>query len=101
MRCKRCKMECSENELVNGLCETCQEFAKNESSKKRIINKVADNLGLWKILFWLIGLLACIYLISVNLIAYGIIALVSNIFIATLLGGFAEIIQLLEDIKNK
>ena len=108
MRCKRCKMECLNEELTNGYCSTCAEsFEETENNKSysteyESSNKIATFIEIISAIFFIIGGFAIIISIPAKFgIMLGIICFLSCSFVAILLRGFAEIIQLLEDIKNK
>ena len=97
IECKKCSKEISQEEtqLYNGYCENCyKESKKGENEVANIIRGMAILIGS-------IGILcACVVLFGYNLISAIIIGAVS-IITAILIYGYAEIIQLLEDIKNK
>jgi hypothetical protein len=96
-------MECLESELVDGYCSECRENCKNNIGELQYVeNKVANRLKIWELLFFFVGILSFVILMVLNIgVIYAIVSLCSSIFFSTLLGGFAEVIQLLEDIKNK
>lgn len=101
MRCKRCKMECADNELIDGYCEVCRDIIKSEAVRsKYIVNALSKRLTIIEILFVLIGVGLTTFCFTFNII-YGIISLCISVFIVAILSSLSEIIQLLEDIKNK
>lgn len=101
MRCKRCKMECLESELVDGYCSECRENYKNDVVElHHTKNSVSEGLKVWYIIILIVGVLGTTFCFTFN-IAYAIAILCLTLFLATIINGFAEIIQLLEDIKNK
>ena len=97
MQCKKCGKECMESELTDGYCSDCVVNSNKLSNKENSLAR-AIKMSVAFIIF-----LGCLS---------GLIAVINNwvvgisIFIATLVVAFslrviAEIIQLLEDIKNK
>lgn len=110
MKCKKCKKECMESELTNGYCYSCyQESKGNIEELKTIKNDTAEKIkktsNVIKILGYigsLILLFLFIYLYNfTNGLIVGILTAFSIFITTILLDGFAEIIQLLENIKNK
>lgn len=103
MRCKRCKKECMESELTDGYCFECYSKYKNNITElKNIKNSVAEYFKKWSICCIVFGIILIIIAIIENygfLIILSIVATVA--VVTTLLRAVSEIIQLLEDIKNK
>lgn len=110
MQCKKCKKECMESELTNGYCYECYQKYKNDVIElKNIENSIATAIKKASTIIKIIGYIVTSILLFALIYTYGffigiISALIEAfiIFITTiLLDGFAEIIQLLENIKNK
>ena len=101
MKCIKCKKDCLESELENGLCYECR-------NKYRIIdnvdtvNFVAQGFKIFSIIEVFIGIiLSIILLVNDYDIIYTIICIAASIIVFAFSRAIAEIIQLLEDIKNK
>lgn len=103
MTCKKCKKECLESELKNGYCSECfKEYSGD-------INKLKINNNSVSIFFRISSIVVIILGIFLGIIAfatsYGIFISLSCVFAMFIFSVFliaiAEIIQLLEDIKNK
>ncbi len=114
MLCKiLCKQEYPNNELMNGICYDCFENKQNEAitykmskieenTNKFIENSIAKEFKIWAICIAIIGIFFAIIIgITSESFIGGIIAFSSFYVIWLLLRAIAEIIQLLEDIKNK
>lgn len=103
MECKRCKKVCMESELTNGFCSECFQKYKGDIYKlKNIKNPIANYFKKWAICAIVVGvIIAVLAIIS----SYGILTVLTTIsislIISAILRAIAEIIQLLEDIKNK
>lgn len=107
--CKECCRDISEEDLhnYNGYCKSCYIELDNKKQNSNTdntlyINNVAHNIKL-------ISVITCIISIVFGLIMWAdteeaiipIIIIVISIIVAIFIYGFGEIIQLLEDIKNK
>lgn len=103
MECKKCKKECMESELSNGFCSECiEKYGENTSKLKNISNPIADILKKWFISIIIGGLiLGIILFIYSQEIIGAFICVIVSLPIALLIRALAEIIQLLEDVKNK
>ena len=103
MECKRCKKECLESELTNGYCDECLKKCNGDYKKiKNKNNTIAFILKIWCLIIVVVGfILSIIEFIYNEEILLGTIVLGSFWSISILLLSLAEIIQLLEDIKNK
>lgn len=110
MQCKKCKKECMESELTNGYCYECYQKYKNDVIElKNIENPIATAIKKASTIIKIFGYIGTAILLFALIYIYGffigfISALIEAfiIFVITiLLDGFAEIIQLLENIKNK
>lgn len=110
MQCKKCRKECMESELINGCCNDCWEKYKNNPSElKNVKNYTAAVIKRASTIIRIIGYLATVILFFAITSAYNFLIALAfaiteafAIFIITiLLDGFAEIIQLLENLNNK
>lgn len=103
MKCKRCKKECMESELNNGYCFECYNKYKNDITElKNIKNSVAEDFKKWSICCIILGIVLVIIAIIEKYGFFAILSIVATVSVITaLLRAVAEIIQLLEDIKNK
>ncbi len=101
MQCKKCSKECMESELTNGFCSDC--IQKYGLTSEEIHYKKNHLAGIIKSLVIVIIVLGCIlgFVGIVLNIAIGIAIFVATFISALLFSSIAEIIQLLEDIKNK
>lgn len=111
LKCKVCGT--TKGVDFEGMCKNCyllsigckldDDFPQEEkNSKKRIINKIADiynTLAMLSIVFGII--IAVIVSISISSILVGFYIFISFFASWLFLRTFSEIIQLLEDIKNK
>lgn len=103
MECKKCKKECLETELKDGFCDDCyKKYNGNIIKLKTSKNAVAQYLKNWAIASIIVGALLGI----IDFVANGSFLLLICIILgflvtAGLLRACSEIIQLLEDIKNK
>lgn len=101
MQCKKCGKECMESELTNGFCEDClKKYGENSQELKFVNNNIANTFKILVYIIIVIGVILAIVGCTLNLI-YGILIFVSTLLSALFLRAIAEIIQLLEDIKNK
>ena len=114
MQCKKCKKDFKEEELMNGLCFDCFEklqqeeqqpepklyFTDDDDVKVQEKNLVASII---KVLAIVYGIISVIFLFIPNNLGnyYSFIITIAGIVSAIFTYGLAEIIQLLEDIKNK
>lgn len=103
MTCKKCKRECMESELKEGYCSDCFETCNGDmNSLKNIDNSIAKFFKIGSIAIIILGILLGIIAFSFN---YGIFISLSCTLVLIVFSVFliaiAEIIQLLEDIKNK
>lgn len=110
--CKKCKKCFNENELNNGLCFDCFEklqqekqqpeqrlhFTDNDSIKIQEKNLVASII---KIFAFIEAILSVLFMFLPLENHYSFIITIAGIIIAIFTYAFGEIIQLLEDIKNK
>ena len=101
MKCKKCGKECMESELVNGFCSDCiKQYGENSQELKSIDNRIANIFKILVFIIALIGIILAIWGFTINIFT-GILVLISTFLIALMFRAIAEIIQLLEDIKNK
>lgn len=93
MRCTECRKEISKEEYNenNGYCDECRPNKHNITAK--IIKAMA-------ILGGILGAIAGLVLLSDDE-KIGMLYLIISVISAIFINGFGEIIQLLEDIKNK
>lgn len=110
MQCKKCKKECMESELTNGYCYDCYQKYKNDITElKNIENPVATKVKTASSVIKIIGYIGTVIILLALVFAYGfltgiiggILEAFAIFIITTLLDGFAEIIQLLQNIKDK
>lgn len=99
MECKKCHKSCVESELNNGLCSDC---IKKYNISCTIQNKTAKN---YRNASWIISLIIIVINMIIFITLYDFIILIST-FVLSIVVWFvlytaSEIIQLLEDIKNK
>ena len=107
--CINCKKEISaiEDNIYSGYCENCYEEIKGKETKSNTYNSpsnsVATILKVISTITFIIGIIIFIFGIVSDEIELGIgIAVIISSFVGSvLLYAFGEIIQLLEDIKNK
>ncbi len=101
MECKKCKKECMENELFNGFCNECRK-KYNIKELNNIENPIAKYFKIWCFIAIIVGILLGIICIFAN---YGIfislLCISASLALSSFLRAIAEIIQLLENIKNK
>lgn len=90
--CKNCCKNITEREckLYNGYCKDCYEE-----------NSVANTIKTIAILIAVIGIICAFSVIFISNIILAVIITIISIVIAIFIFGYGEIIQLLEDIKNK
>lgn len=118
MKCSNCKKECMESELENGLCYECVENYKKKNNisnpsitlKSQIIkNNIAQKYKSIIHIMWFLGYGLSIILAITGIvndepwlgITIGLIGFIITSYSTLSLEAKAEIIQLLEDIKNK
>lgn len=116
MQCQKCKKEYPDEELMNGICFDCFENNQKEQSKLKNYkmspieekhpyyqqNPIANYFKTWAVLVIIVGIFCSGYIfIHFENIILGIISFSSFAVTGSLLIAVAEIIQLLEDIKNK
>lgn len=120
MKCVRCKKECLSDELINGYCYECRKYLgvdeKNVSSLKYqdVKNDVGQKISITclfikygGIALSTIGALVYIYEFRDNFldvilgIIAGLFGISTSYFIGLLLEALAEIINLLQNIRNK
>lgn len=73
-------------------------YIKNETNNKNKMAKLLSNLG---IIIAIVGFIVGLILFCNGNIVYGIITIICSIICMIFILAFSEIIQLLEDIKNK
>lgn len=101
MKCKKCGKECMENELVNGFCKECiDRYGENSEELRDVENRIARIIKILVGIIIVLGIICMIISFSYDII-YTVIIILSTFISALLLRAIAEIIQLLEDIKNK
>lgn len=110
MQCQKCKKECMESELTNGYCYNCyQKYKDNITELKNIKNPIATKIKTASSAIKISGYIGALLLLFALVYYYGffigIVWSISEAFIifitTTLLDGFSEIIQLLQNIKDK
>lgn len=121
MKCVRCKKECLNDELINGYCYDCRKYLgvdeKNISSLKYnsdVTNEVGSKISVASSIIKYSGMVssvigAIVYICEFKDSAFGVvlaivlgfIGIIVSYFIGLLLDGLAEILNLLENIKNK
>lgn len=103
MLCKKCKKECIESEIIDGFCLECYNKNHGDMSKlKSIKNEMAEYFKKWAVCTIIAGIIMGV----LSMIAsYGILTILTILLVSAVIGAIlraiAEIIQLLEDIKNK
>ena len=103
MECKKCRKECMESELTNGFCNECiEKYGNNTTKLRNTLNPIADMLKKWFISIIVAGLILgiIIFIYSTEIVG-ALVCVIASLPIAFLIRALAEIIQLLEDIKNK
>lgn len=103
MECKKCRKECLETELKEGFCVDCyKRYDGNITKLKTSKNVVAQYLKNWAMASIVVGMLLAIIGFIANESFLSVICIILGSLIAAgLLRAGSEIIQLLEDIKNK
>ena len=121
MKCKKCGKEYPENELMKGICYDCFEEKQNQSEVSKVIEEIKEEThytnsqkserninglssayhGLSSICFLLSIILAFIFAMIFQEFIVSASVFVAFIFIGLFLQTSSEILQLLEDIKNK
>lgn len=101
MQCKKCGKECMEGELTNGYCSDCiEKYGINSQEIHHKKNEVASVINGFFIAVIVIGCIASAFGLLTNVIS-GLLIVVGTFILAISLRAVSEIIQLLEDIKNK
>lgn len=101
MQCKKCGKECMESELTNGYCSDCiKKYGINSQEIHHKENHIASVIKAFVIVIIVLGCIFGVVGLVIN-IAIGIVIFVATLISALLFSAIAEIIQLLEDIKNK
>ena len=103
MKCKRCKRECLESELTNGFCSDCiEKYGNDPEELKNIRNPVANEFNIISIIIDIVGLILGLYcFFSGSGVLTGILCMGACFTISLFYKAVKEIIQLLEEIKNK
>lgn len=120
MNCVRCKKECLSDELINGYCYECRKYLgvdeknvsslKYENVKNDVGNKISVVSSIIKYLgiaLSIIGTIAYIYefrddtFCIISGIITGLIGIAIFYIVGLLLEALSEILNLLENIKNK
>lgn len=103
MECKKCKKECMESELIDGFCSNCiEKYKNNKEELNKIENRIGKKLRIVSIVIVVLFVFYGLILIIVDkdtILAISLI--ISSLFLGFFTRALAEIIQLLEDIKNK
>lgn len=96
-QCKSCYKDMTEevSKEYNGYCKKCYEDNNNKGE-----NQVASSIKSISVLFIIVGIIGTIYTFAYNILLAFIVGIMS-IVISRFIFGYGEIIQLLEDIKNK
>lgn len=101
MQCKKCGKECMEGELTNEYCSDCiEKYGINSQEIHHKKNEVASVINGFFIAVIVIGCIASAFGLLTNVIS-GLLIVVGTFILAISLRAVSEIIQLLEDIKNK
>lgn len=107
--CKKCNKEISaiEDNLYSGYCENCYDEVNKKNQKQysnthnnNIIATILKALSIFISIIGIIGLIVGIATDEMEVFT-GIIIILSSFISSIFIYGFGEIIQLLEDIKNK
>ena len=101
--CKECCREISleESKQYKGYCKNCNgEKEKNEETTNNNGNKIAEAIKVTGVILCIIGVIAGISVGSSSVLESSLI-IGGSIISTILMFGFGEIIQLLEDIRNK
>lgn len=101
-KCTNCNKKITREEYIEngGYCNQCIDEKEQEEEKEDEGNFTANLIGTIAIISGVIGVIFGIMCIGENAeIGVGII--IASIISAIFIYGFSEIIQLLEDIKNK
>ncbi len=103
MKCKKCGRDCLEEEIIEGYCLECVKKHKNNFEELKVKeNKIAEIYRLLAVIILGSGIFISLVILTSNISdEYAIKAFIITVGWFLLLIGFAEIIQLLEDIKNK
>ena len=108
MECKECCREITSQEAKDhdGYCKKCYSLKEknyedeDENENVEVENKIANVIHIIGTLLVFIGPITGFIYTSENT-WLGIVIIISSIVTSIFIAGFAEIIQLLEDIKNK
>ena len=102
MKCIKCKKDCLESELENGLCYECRNKDRYSGNNMYTVNYVAQGFKIFSLIEILVGIVLSIILLVND---YGtiptIICIATSLIVFAFIRAISEIIQLLEDIKNK
>lgn len=103
MQCKKCGKECMESELTNGYCSDCiEKYRENSEEIHNIGNHLANTYRILMGIVILIGIIFTILVISISgSILSGILVIIATALMTLFFRTISEILQLLEDIKNK
>ena len=103
MQCKKCGKECIESELTNGFCSDCiEKYGQNSQEIYYKENHLANTYRILIGVVVLIGIILTIMVLAMTGgIFYGILVVISSALMVLFFRTIAEILQLLEDIKNK
>lgn len=106
--CKECCKEISleEAKQYKGFCKNCYGERENKSNEEEeediITNKIASSIKTIGFILLLVGIFAGLGIgASQESLLNGFLIIVGTIVTTIFIFGFGEIIQLLEDIKNK
>lgn len=101
LRCEKCDREISalENKLYSGYCEDCYDDICNINENNGIASML-KNISIIIAVICIISFIAKMVNDEIEIIA-GIVLIIATVVGALFGYGFGEIIQLLEDIKNK
>ena len=101
MQCRKCGRECMESELTNGFCADCiKKYGATSQEIHHSENQLASIIKGFVIAIITSGCISGVIGLILN-VFYGIFILVSTFIFSLAFRAIAEIIQLLEDIKNK
>lgn len=108
-KCPNCKAPLNIDEKASGKCFSCGASFETELTTQlndqhyiaASHNSIAKVLKVCGIIIFILGTIGSIYYISTSSILMFIVLEASTIVSGLLFLGFSEIIQLLEDIKNK
>lgn len=103
MQCKKCGKECMESELRNGFCKDCiEKYGENSNEIHSIGNHLANTYRILIGVVILIGIILTILVLAMTgSIFAGILVIITTALMTLFFRTISEILQLLEDIKNK